>query len=194
MGLATVNKQNDRPFLHVRGLVARRSEDPSVDLMLRTFEPKVLTRMEVFALEGSSRELGDLGKLALDRVRHILFDVRLDELEIAEEISVVGERERGQRKEEATVGKYLQARSSVCVGQRNGDIVRRGEFRMCGGFARCWWDRKSEYLGSGNVFGNHVNELAAFRELNSRYLSCIFQKLERYNIPPKNSGSDPSLG
>jgi hypothetical protein len=73
-----------------------------MDLVLRASKPEVLARVEVFALEGSSRELGDLVKHPFNRVRYIIFDVRLDELEVAENISVVRGRERGQCKEETT--------------------------------------------------------------------------------------------
>lgn len=125
-----MDDHNDRPFLHVRGLVTGRSEDPSVDGVFCAFEPEILARVKVFALKRSSRELGDLGKLAFNRVRCISFDVLFDELEVAENIGIVRGRKRGQCKEETTVRKYLQARSSVCVGQRNGNIVWRGEFGM----------------------------------------------------------------
>lgn len=188
-----MDEHNDRPFLHIRGLVTRRSEDPSVDVVLRASEPKVLTRVEVFALEGSSGELCDLGEHAFNRIRCIVFDIRLDELEVAENISVVRERERGQCKEETTARKYLQARSKVGVGQRNGCIVGRGEFGMCGGFTGGWRDWKGEYFGSGNVFSDKVDEFAAFRELNGCRFSCVCQKLEPCNTPPKNWGSGPSL-
>jgi len=59
--------QKDRPLLYVRGLVTRGCEDPSVDIVLRAFEPEIFTRVNLFALEGSSRELGNLGKLARSR-------------------------------------------------------------------------------------------------------------------------------
>ena len=45
MRLTAVNEQNDRPFLHVCGLVTRRSEDPPVDSVLRALEPEVLARV-----------------------------------------------------------------------------------------------------------------------------------------------------
>ena len=148
-----MDEQNDRPFLHIRELVTRRSEDPSVDVVLRASEPEFLTRVEVFTLEGRGRELGDPGKHAFGRVRYIIFDVCLDELEVAENISVVRGRERGQCKEETTVRKYLQARSNVCVGQRNGNIVGCCEFGTCGGFTDRR-DRKGENFSSGNVFSD----------------------------------------
>jgi len=149
-----------------------------MDVVFRAFEPEVLTRMEVFTLEGSSRELGDLGELAFNRVRCTLFDVRLDELEVAENISVVRGRKRGQCKKETTTRKYLQARSSMCVGQGNGSIVWRSKFGMCGGFTRSWRDRKGEDLDPGNVFSDQVDEFAAFRELNRHHRSFVCQKLD----------------
>ena len=118
-----MDEQNNWPFLHIRGLVTRRSKDPSVDVVLRAFEPEFLTRVEVFSLEGSNRELGDLGKHAFSRARYIVFNVCLNELEVTKNISVVRGRERGQCKEETTARKYLQARSSMCVGQSNRNAV-----------------------------------------------------------------------
>lgn len=49
-----MDEQSDRPFLHIRGLIAGRCEDPSVDVVLRPLEPEILARVEVFALERSN--------------------------------------------------------------------------------------------------------------------------------------------
>lgn len=148
----------------------------------------------MFALERCSREVSDLGKVAFNRARCILFDVRLNELEVAKNKRVVRGRERGQCKEKTTVRKDLQARSSMRIGQSNGCIIWRGEFGMCSGFTGRWRDRKGEDFASGDIFGDKVDKFTTFRELNAYSFSYVCQKMEHCNKPPKNSGSGPNLG